>query len=313
MSPGPSIGHVTPERGPIIDALANFAIHPVDAIRRARTHRPTISVVIPTLNESANLPHVLPRLPACVTEVVLVDLSTDDTVAVAKRLRPDVRVVQQTERGKGSALRQGFAAATGDIIVAIDADGSTAPEEIESFVEALLDGADYVKGSRFMRGGGSADITRLRSAGNYALTLVVRIVHGAHYTDLCYGYNAFWADVLPAMELRSMGFDIETEMNLRAHHTGLRVVEVPSFEAERIHGQSNLQTFPDGWRVLKMIARERVRQLLAPTGRRPMMAIQIERSAPIAIPIERSTPIAVPIEHESSFEADVDHGRVGAV
>ena len=157
----------------------------------------------------------------------------------------------------------------------------------------MLDGADYVKGSRFMPGGGSADITRLRSAGNYALTFLVRIVHGARYTDLCYGYNAFWADVLPAMELRSMGFDIETEMNLRAHHTGLRVVEVPSFEAERIHGQSNLQTFPDGWRVLKMIVRERLRQLPGPTGRRAMTAVPIERSAPI--------------------EAGVDHHRVGAV
>jgi glycosyltransferase involved in cell wall biosynthesis len=227
-----------------------------------RDSAPTVSVVIPTLNEALNLPHVLPRLPAMVTEVVIVDGdSTDGTIDVALALRPDARIVRQVGRGKGSALRSGFAEARGDIIVSIDADGSTDPDEIELFVEALVSGADYVKGSRFLQGGGSTDLTRLRSSGNLGLTYLVRVVHGARFTDLCYGYNAFWADVLPLLDLRSTGFEIETEMNLRAHHAGLRIVEVPSQEVDRIHGTSNLRPFHDGWRVLKMILRERVRQL----------------------------------------------------
>ena len=227
--------------------------------------------------------------------MILVDgASTDDTIEVARRLRPDVQVVHQVGRGKGTALRQGFAAARGDIIVSIDADGSTAPEEITRFVDALLDGADYVKGSRFMQGGGSKDLTILRSTGNLGLTLLVRVVHGAHFTDLCYGYNAFWSRVLPSLHLRSTGFEIETEMNLRAHHAGLRVVEVPSLELDRIHGESHLRTFPDGWRVLKVIIRERLRKV-------PRTAVLRD---PVPFPIART--VAVPLVLEAAYDADLD-------
>ena len=82
--------------------------------------------------------------------------SVDDTVAVGRRLWPDVRMVMQTRLGKGNALACGFAAATGDIIAMVDADGSADPAEIPQFVKALLDGADFAKGSRFAEGGGSA-------------------------------------------------------------------------------------------------------------------------------------------------------------
>ncbi|HUI61664.1 MAG TPA: glycosyltransferase family 2 protein, partial [Steroidobacteraceae bacterium] len=106
-----------------------------------------MSVIIPTLNEAKNLPHVFARIPAGVHEVIIVDgHSVDDTIAVARELRPDVRIVMQTRRGKGNALACGFEVATGDIIAMIDADGSTDPEEIPRFVQALLDGADFAKG-----------------------------------------------------------------------------------------------------------------------------------------------------------------------
>src|SRR5690242_20914204 len=108
---------------------------------------PTVSVVIPTLNEERNIPHVFADLPDGIDEVVLVDGgSVDRTVEVARELRPDVVVVQQTRTGKGNALACGFAACTSDIIVMIDADGSTDPREIPLFVRQLVDGADFVKG-----------------------------------------------------------------------------------------------------------------------------------------------------------------------
>ena len=137
----------------------------------------------------------------------------------------------------------------------IDADGSTQPSEIPAFVEALVDGADFVKGSRFAAGGGTSDMSHLRRFGNWGFTTLVKVLFGGTFTDLCYGYNAFWRRVLPQLELDGDGFEIETIMNVRALRAGLNVVEVPSFEAERIHGESNLRTFPDGWRVLKAIGR----------------------------------------------------------
>lgn len=213
------------------------------------------------MNEAANLPHVLPLIPAFVEEVILVDgHSTDDTVEVAKRLLPSIRVIPQQGKGKGSALRTGFAAARGDIIVMLDADGSTDPREIPDFIAKLTRGADFVKGSRFIKGGGTHDMPRHRKVGNGAFVAMVRLLFGGAFTDLCYGYNAFWAWVVPMLELDGSGFEIETMMNVRALRAGLTVSEVPSFEHPRINGVGRLRTIPDGYRVLKTIVRERFRK-----------------------------------------------------
>src|SRR4051794_24562527 len=168
----------------------------------ARAFRPRVSVVVPTLNEARNLPHVFAHLPKDLYEVILVDgRSTDDTIEVAKALRPDIRVVLETTPGKGSALKAGFAAAQGEVIVMLDADGSADPREIPAFVAALVAGADFAKGSRFVEGGGSSDITRLRRVGNKGLNGLVNAMYGTTYTDLCYGYNAFWRHCLPHIAL----------------------------------------------------------------------------------------------------------------
>lgn len=220
-----------------------------------------ISVVIPTLNEEKNLIHVLPNIQRWADEVIIVDgYSSDDTVKVARELCPVVRVVMQDGPGKGAALRTGFAAATGDIIVMMDADGSTNPSEIPLFVGALLAGADFAKGSRFLQGGGTADMPLYRMLGNLSFVLMVRLLFGGKYTDLCYGYNAFWKRVLPLLDLDCNGFEVETMMNVRALKAGLQITEVPSFESLRVHGNSNLKTIPDGWRVLKTIFREAARR-----------------------------------------------------
>ena len=224
----------------------------------ANQHIPKVTVVVPTLNEAKNLPHVLPRIPSWVHEVILVDgRSQDNTIAVARELMPNIRVVLETRKGKGAALQAGFAAAEGDIIVMIDADGSMAPEEMNVYVGALLSGAEFVKGSRFMQGGGTNDMEFYRRLGNWGLMMLVRLGYGGRYSDLCYGYNAFWTHTLPALDLDADGFEIETLMNIRALKAGLKIAEVPSYEAERIHGVSNLRTIPDGFRVLRTIIKEK--------------------------------------------------------
>ena len=229
----------------------------------ARPGRPfaRVSAVIPTLNEAANLPHVFARMPFDeLFEVIVVDgHSTDDTIEVARELFPSARVVLQNGSGKGNALACGFAAARGDIIVMLDADGSTDPAEIPAFLDRLYQGSDFAKGSRFMPGGGSADITPVRKLGNRTLNGIVNLLFGTEYTDLCYGYNAFWSEVLPAIDVSCSGFEVETLMNVRAAKAGLTVAEVPSIEHERIYGVSKLHPVRDGLRVLRTIMSERLR------------------------------------------------------
>jgi glycosyltransferase involved in cell wall biosynthesis len=216
-----------------------------------------VSLVIPARNEARNLPFVLACLPRGLFEVILVDgKSIDDTIAVARRHLPTIRVVHQAGSGKGNALACGFAAAKGDVIVMMDADGSTQPEEIPRFVAALCSGADLAKGSRFAPGGGSADITALRRAGNKALVGLVNRLFKTRYTDLCYGFNAFWSRCLPSLDVDCDGFEVETLINIRAAAAGLAVAEVPSFERDRLHGLSSLKAWPDGLRVLRTVLSE---------------------------------------------------------
>ncbi len=220
---------------------------------------PTVSVVIPTLNEAKNLPHVLPDLPDIVSEVVLVDgESKDNTITVAKELRPDIHVVRQSAKGKGNALVEGFAASIGDIIVMMDADGSNDPQEIALFVDALMKGADFAKGSRYIHDGGSGDFTWIRRFGNSSINLLANACFKVQFTDLCYGYNAFWRHCLPYLDIDCPGFEVEALMNIRACKANLKVKEVPSFEADRLFGESKLKALHDGWRIVKTIVRERL-------------------------------------------------------
>src|SRR5258707_6498815 len=231
---------------------------------------PSVSVVIPALNEERNIPHVLARIPRDVHQVIIVDgKSVDKTVEIVRSARPDATVVDQTRRGKGNALACGFAAATGDVIAMVDADGSADPAEIPRFVDALITGADFAKGTRFAGGGGSSDITRLRRFGNDCLTGMFNLAYWRRDSDLCYGYNVFWRSCLPVLRLDATtpppadgsrlwgdGFEVETLIHVRVAKAGLRVAEVPSYEYPRLHGVSNLHATRDGMRVLRTMFAE---------------------------------------------------------
>jgi len=240
------------------DALRRVSL-PTQPVGRDVIRIAKVSLVIPTLNEANNIGFVLEHVPDRVDEIVLVDgHSTDDTIAAARAVRPDLVAVKQVGSGKGAALRAGFDAASGDIIVMMDADGSMDPAEILSFVHAIEAGYEFVKGSRSVPGGGSEDLTWLRRFGNRALTTAVNVLFLVPFSDLCYGFCAFRKDRLDDLALNSRGFEFETEIAIRAIKAGLRIAEVPSHESNRRFGTSNLNTFRDGSRVLRTIVRERL-------------------------------------------------------
>jgi glycosyltransferase involved in cell wall biosynthesis len=222
---------------------------------------PHVSLVVPALNEERNLVHVLPRVPALVDELIVVDGgSRDSTVEVARRLRPDARVLRQPGTGKGDALAHGFATARGELIVMMDADASNDPAEIAAFVAALEAGADYAKGSRFIAGGGSADLTVVRRIGNRFLRGLVNALYGTRYSDLCYGFNAVRAAALARLDVGYEGFEVEALLSCQVARAGLAVTEVPSFESRRLYGTSNLRPLRDGLRIVRIVARERLRR-----------------------------------------------------
>jgi glycosyltransferase involved in cell wall biosynthesis len=235
-----------------------------------------ISVVIPARNEADNIAWVLQRIPAFVDEVVIVDgQSTDDTIEVARLVRPDVVVVSDNGVGKGDAMRVGGMAARGSIIVMIDADGSMDPAEIERYVEPLAQKFDVVKGSRFLPGAGTSDMTNLRKVGHLGLLTLANVLYGSKWTDLCYGFCAFRRSAFEELALDADGFEIETQIVVRATRMGMRIAEVPSFEYPRRSGNSQLNTFRDGFRVLGTIFDERIRRLAPRAADEPGLADEL--------------------------------------
>ena len=220
---------------------------------------PKISVIICTLNEEENLPHVLPKIPEWVDEILLVDgHSTDKTVEVAKKLCPDICILYQPGKGKGDALKYGIKQTSGDIIVTLDADGETNPEDIPRFIKPLLDGYDFAKGSRLAHGH-PANMPIHRRFGNWVLVTTANLLFDTKYTDVCSGYNAFWRSAFLRLQLTYDGFEMEQEMLVKATKTDLRIVEVNHHYEKRLGGNSKVSDIKQGFLDWIVIIKERFR------------------------------------------------------
>jgi glycosyltransferase involved in cell wall biosynthesis len=217
--------------------------------------KPYVSIIIPTLNERSNITRVLHGVKAAMDghpyELIIVDgHSTDGTAGIARSM--GARVLYEST-GKGYALRKGFTAANGRIIISMDADMSHRPRELRLLIAGIESGYDICMGSRFMEGGGSEDMPAFRRFGNKVFVTLVNLIYHAHYTDLCYGYRSMTDDAIRRLHLQSDGFGIETEINIKAMKAGLKIIEVPSYEKRRQAGQGKLRSLRDGYIILKTI------------------------------------------------------------
>lgn len=239
--------------------------HAIDTVRNRR-RAPSVSVVVAAMDDEANLPHLFGALPRDLHQVILVDgRSVDDTVGVARRLRPDVVVVPQSRTGKGNAIAAGLAACTGDVVVLMDADGATDPAELPRLLSALVAGADLVRGSRMLDDGAGAGLPERVRRGTRALNALVNSMFRTHFTDLCCTYTAFWQHLVPLLDLPSPaqapstggrevwtdGYELDTVIALRIAGAGRTVVEVPTVPRPRVPDTGDRIALRDGLRVLR--------------------------------------------------------------
>lgn len=219
-----------------------------------------VTVLICARNEAENLGHVLPLIPGCVDEVLLIDgHSTDETVTVARQLFRGIRVLQQPGTGKGLAFRHGVEQARGDIIVTLDADGESDPRELPRFLDALVAGADFIKGSRFNDGWGRKPPHRV--FGNWIIAKTCNLLYGTRFTDVCCGYNAFWRSVAEEVDLwAANGWNYEPLLIARLLRAGRDVRELGYTFSGRLSGDSKLPNWRQGLAAMWALARERFRR-----------------------------------------------------
>lgn len=215
-----------------------------------------VSLLIPTLNEEGCIGRVLKEVPReVVDEIVIIDgHSKDRTEAEAKeQLRPEDKFIVQKGKGYGGAFLEGFEAATGDVLIMMDADGSHNPADIPKLVEKVRRGGEYVMASRYASGGHSEDDTIIRWFGNRMFTLMTNMVHGTRVTDSLYLFTAITRAGLKKLKLTSPGFEFCTEIVVKAHRAGLKFDEVPAVERARYAGKSKVNAFWHGLKILRMI------------------------------------------------------------
>ncbi len=233
----------------------------------------TVSVIIPAMNEAPTIGEVISQVPNWVDEIIVIDgKSTDGTLDAAIFANDRVIGIVQRSSGKGAAMSLGFAHATSDVIVIVDADGSMDFSELELFIKNFPQ-YQVVKGSRYLKGGGSDDITLFRSLGNRALTKMANSLFNQQWTDMAYGYAAFDRESIGGLGLTNydhqgsilghkaygQGFEIETLIFTRAAKRALKILEIPSHERSRMEGISNLRAIRDGFRILIVLIVEYLR------------------------------------------------------
>lgn len=232
--------------------------------RRTAIQSPLLSVVMPVFNERETIDEIVERvlaIPMRVELIVVDDGSTDGTrerLAALQRERGFTLLLQDRNAGKGAALRRGFAALAGDIVVIQDGDLEYSPEELPALVELIAEGrADVVYGSRFL--GRHRVFLFTHYAGNRLLTLLTNILYNTMLTDMETCYKAMRREVVDGLDLTSNGFGIEPEITAKIFKRGYRVYEVPISYDGRGYDEGKKVGWRDGVVALWVLLTQRLR------------------------------------------------------
>lgn len=217
-----------------------------------------VSLIIPTKNEEGCIGRVLAEVPRqLVDEIVVVDgQSSDNTMLEAKEnLKKQDKLIEQRQFGYGAAFLEGIKFTTGDVIIMMDADGSHNPKDIGKIIDKFREGYEFIMASRYVEGGKSDDDTLLRLIGNKLFTWMTNLVHGTDVTDSLFLFTAISKKNFNRLQLKSAGFEFCTEIIVKAHKKGLKFAEVPVIERKRYAGESKVNSFVHGLKILRMILR----------------------------------------------------------
>jgi glycosyltransferase involved in cell wall biosynthesis len=220
---------------------------------------PLLSVVMPVYNERTTVEEIIRRVLAVSLRIELIvvdDGSTDGSGEILERLQREIgfTLLRQANAGKGAALRKGFAAVTGDLVIIQDADLEYSPEEYPDLIELICRGhADVVYGSRFL--GRHRVFLFTHYLGNRVVTLATNILYNTMLTDMETCYKVMRTDVLRSFSLESNGFGIEPELTAKIFKRGYRVYEIPITYAGRGYDEGKKITWTAGlgalWVLLK--------------------------------------------------------------
>jgi glycosyltransferase involved in cell wall biosynthesis len=230
--------------------------------RRTTIETPLLSVVMPVYNERTTIDEIVGRVlavPLRIELIVIDDCSKDGTREHLQELQRSLGftlLLQERNQGKGAAIRRGFAAVTGDIVVIQDADLEYSPEEFPQLVELIVDGrADVVYGSRFL--GRHRVFLFTHYLGNRVLTLITNVLYNTMLTDMETCYKVMRREVLQGMSLESDGFGIEPEMTAKIFKRGYRVYEVPISYDGRGYDEGKKIGWKDGFVALWVLLKHR--------------------------------------------------------
>ena len=220
-----------------------------------------ISVIIPAYNEEPNLglvlgdtKNILENMGFPYEIIVVNDGSQDNTADIARKY--GVILINNDENlGKGAALINGFRRAKGNIVVTLDADGSHRAEDIPLLISPMLNGEslEAIVGSRFVDEKGRRSTSNLHLIGNRIINALILMVTGRYLSDSQSGFRAYKKNALGKIALHSSGFDIESEMTIKMLKKGFRIMEVPIRCDPRMNGLTRVNSFQDGFNIVKTI------------------------------------------------------------
>ena len=208
-----------------------------------------LTLIIPAKNESGSLPKVLEEIKNYDCEIIII-LEESDIQTIESIKDFNCKIVYQSGRGYGNALRDGMKNVNTEYLCIFNADGSFNPIDLNKMLKICENDKDFVFASRYMSNGGSDDDTLLTKIGNFIFSLIGKIFFSLKISDILFTYLLGKTESFKKLNLVSNDFCLCVEMPIKAKKNNMKMTDTPSFERKRIAGEKKVSEFKDGFKIL---------------------------------------------------------------